>query len=608
MSKRKQKLGTRLMALVLVCAILVIGGLLTTVILEIQNFNRDYSVAHAESSTIALQQEISANEEYAANFARVIAGDLELVQALAAGDLPLLKQILATSAEDSAADFILVTDANGAVQGSTLEMVDMSGPNAQKSIEQSLAGEVYTTLDAGIASFFSAVAAAPIKNNDTVIGSLILGFALSHEHIVDDIKKMQQDDVTIFLGDTRINTTIMKDGQRVIGTTVDPAVAERVLTRGESFSGDLVIAGKPYVTYYTPLKDSEGGIVGILFAGKPQDEMQAAVNRLLIIFAGISVVAIVLLILAISIFTSRTISNPLKRLLDSARQIAEGKLDTDLVIQSKNEIGELASSFTRMSDNLNQVIGEINTASGQIAEGAKQVSLSSIALATGATQQASAIEEFTSSLEEVSAQTNQNADRANKANQLSKEALAKAEEGNQQMQAMLAAMSEIDRTSEDIAKIIKVIDDIAFQTNILALNAAVEAARAGQHGKGFAVVAEEVRNLAARSAEAAKETTSSIQKSIQEVDKGTQIADSTANMLTAIVGSVSQTAALVNDISEASGQQVIALKQMNQGINQITGVMQANSAASEENSASSEELLSQADIMREQVSHFRLRS
>ena len=236
------------------------------------------------------------------------------------------------------------------------------------------------------------------------------------------------------------------------------------------------------------------------------------------------------------------------------------------------------------------------------------MSLSSIALATGATQQASAIEEFTSSLEEVSAQTNQNADRANEANQLSKEALAKAEEGNQQMQAMLAAMSEIDRTSEDIAKIIKVIDDIAFQTNILALNAAVEAARAGEHGKGFAVVAEEVRNLAARSAEAAKETTSSIQKSIQEVDKGTRIADSTANMLTAIVSSVSQTATLVSDISEASGQQVIALKQMNQGINQITGVMQANSAASEENSASSEELLSQADIMREQVSHFRLRN
>lgn len=606
MRKQTSKLRNRLMALILICAVLVIGGLLTIVVVEIRSFNRDYSVAHAQSSTIALQNEISASEEYALHFAQTIAGDQELEQALGSGNISALNQILMANAKDTAVDFILVTDVNGAVLGSTLETYDLTGAKAQKAVAQSLAGESYRTLDAGISSYFSAVSAVPIKNNGVIAGSLILGVALNHEQMVDQIKDMQKDDVTLFLGDMRINTTIMKDGKRVVGTTVDPTVAERVLQHGESFSGDLVIAGKPYVTYYSPLKDSDGSIVGILFAGKPQDEMQASINRLLNVFVGVAVVAVVLLILIISIFTKRTISNPLKKLLDFARQIAEGNLDARLEIQSNSEIGELAEAFARMSDNLNEVIGDINTASGQIAEGARQVSASSVALATGATQQASAVEEFTSSMEQVSAQTNQNADRANEANQLSKNALLKAEEGNQQMQAMLAAMTEIDRASEDIAKIIKVIDDIAFQTNILALNAAVEAARAGEHGKGFAVVAEEVRNLAARSAKAAKETTASIQKSIQEVDKGIRIASSTANMLTAIVGSVSQTATLINDISEASGQQVIALKQMNQGINQITGVMQSNSAASEENSASSEELLSQADIMKERVAHFKL--
>jgi methyl-accepting chemotaxis protein len=260
-----------------------------------------------------------------------------------------------------------------------------------------------------------------------------------------------------------------------------------------------------------------------------------------------------------------------------------------------------------MSMNLNGMIGSIGEASGEIEEGARQVSVSGVALASGATAQARAVEEFSASLEEISAQTTQNAERAGKANELSRAALLKAEEGNAQMQAMLTAMSEINKASEAIAKIIKVIDDIAFQTNILALNAAVEAARAGEHGKGFAVVAEEVRNLAARSAEAAKQTTASIGQSIKEVENGTRIADATADRLGAIVSGVSTAAALVGDIANACAQQVTAIGQMDQGINQITVVMQANSATSVQNSAASEALLNQAEFMKKQVSHFSLR-
>jgi methyl-accepting chemotaxis protein len=237
MRKRTNKLGSRLMALILICAVLVIGGLLAIVIVEIQNFNREYSVAHAQSSTLALQNEIDATEENALHFAQTVAGDMELEQALDSGDASALKQILANAAQETAVDFILVTDPNGTVLGSTLETYDLSGAKAQKAVSQSLAGEYYNTLDAGISSYFSAVTAMPVKSNGVIAGSLIMGIALNHEHIVDEIKEMQKDDVTIFLGDTRINTTIMKDGKRVVGTTVDPAVAERVLTLGESFSG-----------------------------------------------------------------------------------------------------------------------------------------------------------------------------------------------------------------------------------------------------------------------------------------------------------------------------------------------------------------------------------
>ncbi len=215
---------------------------------------------------------------------------------------------------------------------------------------------------------------------------------------------------------------------------------------------------------------------------------------------------------------------------------------------------------------------------------------------------------LTLTIEQISSQTRLNAEHAMEANELANRSRDNAIKGNDQMRSMLKSMDEINDSSNNISKIIKVIDEIAFQTNILALNAAVEAARAGQHGKGFAVVAEEVRNLAARSANAAKETTAMIEGSIKKVEGGTEIANETAKALEAIVDSIDKVSQLVSDIAVASNEQAQGVEQINQGIGQIADVVQTTSATSQETAAASEELSSQAEMLKQQVARFKLKS
>lgn len=304
---------------------------------------------------------------------------------------------------------------------------------------------------------------------------------------------------------------------------------------------------------------------------------------------------------------SQIIKKPIVLLVKLANQIKEGNLDITSNIHSKDELGQLASAFDAMTENVSYVLARINGASDQVADGARQVSNSSMALSQGATEQASAIEELTATIEEISMQTKQNAASADKAKEMASSAFNYAIQGNNHMSGLLKAMEEINTASSKISKVIKVIDDIAFQTNILALNAAVEAARAGQHGKGFAVVAEEVRNLASKSASAAKETTSMIEGSIIKAEDGSKIASETAIALSRIVEEISKANVIVGDIAIASREQSQGVAQVNQGITQISDVVQTTSATAQEVAAASEELSGQADILKSQVETFRLK-
>lgn len=357
--------------------------------------------------------------------------------------------------------------------------------------------------------------------------------------------------------------------------------------------------------------------------------------------AAVSIVVTVLVAMALI----KTIEKSVKQLSDAAKDIAVGRVDIQMEKYNNDEFGELVDEYTMVIDNIKSqakiaeevangnltvtvnpksdadllghslkklvednlnALTSISDAGSQVTISSSQVASASQALAQGSTEQASAIQQITASIDEIAEKTKQNAEQANSAAQLVVRAIDDVKKGNTQMQSMVSAMDDINASSESISKIIKTIQDIAFQTNILALNAAVEAARAGEAGKGFAVVAEEVRSLAAKSQEAAEETSELIEDSISKVNAGSKIAGETAKAMEEITKVVQESELIINGIAESSNYQATAVAQIEQAITQVSQVVQTNSATSEECAAASEELSNQASRMREMLSIYNL--
>ncbi len=290
----------------------------------------------------------------------------------------------------------------------------------------------------------------------------------------------------------------------------------------------------------------------------------------------------------------------------SLAELDKGNLTLQMNMEYAGDFAPIKESFQRTLHTLNDIFRKLNTSAGQVASGSDQVASSAQALSQGATEQASAVEELAATINDIHSHVANNAENAKLASEQALAAASELELGKKQMEQMTTAMRQINDSSSEISKIIKTIEDIAFQTNILALNAAVEAARAGSAGKGFAVVADEVRNLASKSAEASKNTAVLIEATVNSVQEGTGIANRTAESIGRIVLSSEESAKLIHEISEASQEQANSIAQVTLGIDQISSVVQTNSATSEESAAASEELSSQAQILRNLVRRFKI--
>ena len=569
-----------------------------------------------------------------------------LSEYLKGGDRKRLKDAVAGIAQYSGGNLITVTDAKGIVAMRSHQPEKFGDDNSNlEHMKIALRGQNITAYESTPTVPVGLRCGVPIVYNGQRIGVVSGGLNLGTEEFVDKMKSFSGAEVTMFLGDTRIMTTVKKaDGQRNIGTKASADIYKQV-SAGQDYIGVAVVAGKDMYTYYSPIRDAADRVIGMTFVGMDITNEEKQLKDTVALFAIIMLLFCAAAVF-IGLYIAGGISKPLAATVNMIHEMSSGHLDTRLRLDRGDEIGVMAKTMDSFADDLQNVVvkamkrisvgdlemmiepkdsrdevsdalkntvkalrkliiddggrvlnatankdltqrlkrdyhgafdkmkNNINTVVSNLDEANGRISANAQSLAEGSNEQASSLEEVSSSLEEMASMTKLNADNSNQAKLLAAEARAAANEGDASMKRMAEAINHIKDSADNTAKIIKSINDIAFQTNLLALNAAVEAARAGDAGKGFAVVAGEVRNLAMRSADAAKNTAAMIEESVKNADDGVKITEEVAKSLGRIVDRIAKAGDLIVDIATASNEQAQGIEQVNAAIAQMNQVTQ----------------------------------
>jgi len=653
-----KSLGLKVSLIVALMIAAIIGIIVYIVSVQSDNLVTTLCAENAKISNIAFAKEMQNLQNDALTRAKIIASSNDVVNAIINGNDAALKGALLEMNEGM--DTIMVCDPNGNVLMRAHN--DQKGDNvfSQKVISATLnTGTGMATIAKGSTVGLATRGTSVIEDfNGNTIGAVICGHDLSKPKHVESVKEAHNCEATIFDLDTRLMTTLVDEkGDRVVGTKASDTVIETVINQKKDYYSRITLFGRNYYSYYSPLIiDNE--VIGMLFTGVLIDDALAEQRTMMNMVLWAGIICGIVCVLLVIVFNVFAVSRPLKKIGVFAEKIRSGDIGVSsstvatIDVRSSDEVGALARAlehaymhlrgyvgeikermqglaegdlttkstydfdgdFVLIKDsindivhNLNQTMTEVNSSSTQVSTGAKQVADGAQSLAQGATEQAATVEQLSSSITEINHMTKENSENATAALEDVREAGRLMGVCTEQMGQMLIAMRTIDEKSKDIMKTTKVIDDIAFQTNILALNAAVEAARAGQHGKGFAVVAEEVRNLASKSAEAANETASLLESSSQSVEEGNRIVEMVNASLQSVVEIEQKSAEKIANVQSISTQQSSAMAQVTAGVDQVAQVVQQNSATAEESAAASEEMSGQSDMLQQLIGQFKLK-